>query len=583
MANELKGSKRIWFVVAGMVAITVLILWRLVSFQLVEPWLYRNAIQRGGYVADGDESVPAYLLQGQYLREQSRTVQPPRGFIRDRDGDVLAAPGNQFDVGVNPPFIVDTDELAKDLAPILVRPAAELQALFELDQQYVMLERRVSAEKAAELKELDHPAVQLDPQPLRIYPQGELLCHALGYVDYENTGNSGIEAHYNSLLAGVASSERRNASPTVPRQYQTAQGGADLYLTIDATVQRVVEDHLREAIAEYEAEGGQMIAMDPQTGAILAMATTPCFDPELFYDTPPEQFLNPTISKQYEPGSVFKLITMSAALDSGAAAPSSVYNDTGVFSVGGFAIRNSDLAAHGTTNMTDMLRKSLNVGTATIASWMPDEAFYSYLARFGFGSATDVDVTGEATGTILRPGDPLWSPIDKATASFGQGIAITPIQLVSAISAIANEGQQLRPHLVSEIRYPDGSVDTVEPEIISQPISAQTAAQVTNMAVEAARPAQFDGYTVAGKTGTAQIPEGGVYHPTDTIHSFVGWLPADDPQLLLLVRLDRVKAVTWGSESAAPTFAKLAEELVVLLNIPPDDVRLGTQPLQAGN
>jgi cell division protein FtsI/penicillin-binding protein 2 len=213
---------------------------------------------------------------------------------------------------------------------------------------------------------------------------------------------------------------------------------------------------------------------------------------------------------------------------------------------------------------------------------MGAEQFYSYYQRFGFGQTTGIDLMGESPGTMLMPGHPLWTPVDIATNSFGQGMAVTPLQMISAVSAIANQGDQMLPHVVAEFHSADGVVYR-EPEIISTPIEPRTADQVTTMAIQSVSAGAVPGYTVAGKTGTAQIVEGGVYHPTDTIASYIGWLPADDPQLIMLVKLDRPQESPWGSRTAAPTFAKLASELVVLLDIPPDEIRLGTTSVQASN
>jgi cell division protein FtsI/penicillin-binding protein 2 len=264
---------------------------------------------------------------------------------------------------------------------------------------------------------------------------------------------------------------------------------------------------------------------------------------------------------------------MSIALDSGKVSPSSTYDDYGFFEFGGAQIYNADRKAYGTVDMTKVLVWSVNTASAWLASLNTPDTFYDYMHRFGFGRTLGIDIAGETGGYISVPGDPQWSQSNIATNAFGQGMAVTPLQMISAASAIANGGEQMRPYIVQEQRIGD-DVFQHQPEIMSVPISRETANQVTAMAVAAAGLGKIDGYTVAGKSGTAQIPEGGVYHPTDTIHSYIGWLPADDPQLIILVKLDRVSAVEWGGESAGPTFAKLAEELVVMLNIPPDEVRL---------
>lgn len=227
--------------------------------------------------------------------------------------------------------------------------------------------------------------------------------------------------------------------------------------------------------------------------------------------------------------------------------------------------------------MTGLLANSLNVGAATIATWMGPDTFYNYLQRFNFGRPLGIDVMAEAGGQLPLPGNELWTETNLGTNAFGQGLAATPLQMIASVSALANDGYLMQPYLVQEIRK-DGQILVHEPTVISRPISEQTADVVTAMAVNAVRTevfgAQVEGYTVAGKTGTAQIPEGGIYHPSDTIASFIGWLPADDPEIIVLIKLDRPKASPWGSTTAAPAFAELATDLAALLDIPPDDIRL---------
>jgi cell division protein FtsI/penicillin-binding protein 2 len=272
-----------------------------------------------------------------------------------------------------------------------------------------------------------------------------------------------------------------------------------------------------------------------------------------------------------------KLITMATALDSGTVTPQSTYNDAGVVYIGGHAIYNWDRSARGVVDMTGLLAHSLNIGAATIASWTGPDTFYNYLQRFGFGRPTGIDLMAEASGQMPLPGDPDWSESNIGTNSFGQGLAITPLHMISAVSALANGGYLMQPYIVQEIKG-DGFEHIHEPTVLSRPVSKQTADQVTAMAVNAVRTevigAKVEEYTVAGKTGTAEIPEGGFYHPSDTIGSFIGWLPADAPEIVVLIKLDRPQVSPWGSTTAAPSFAALTDELVTLLDIPPDRVRL---------
>jgi cell division protein FtsI/penicillin-binding protein 2 len=282
-----------------------------------------------------------------------------------------------------------------------------------------------------------------------------------------------------------------------------------------------------------------------------------------------------------------KLITMAAALDSGAVTPQTTYQDNGALEAGGVVIHNWDRGAHGTVDMTTLLARSLNVGAGTIAMWMGPTTFYDYFQRFGFGRPTKIDIMNESAGLMPLPGSAEWQESFLAINAFGQSLAVTPIQMISAVSALANDGYLMQPYVVQEIRDEDG-VHRTEPRVSSQVIRPEIAAQMTSMAINAVQQevqsALVEGYTVAGKTGTAQIAEAFGYHETDVIGSFIGWLPADDPAIIVYVKLDRPKSAPWGSQTAAPVFSTLVKELVVLLDIPPDAVRLqaGFSPANGG-
>lgn len=549
--------RRMWIVILGLIFATFIIIGRLVAFQIIQgkEWAARTS----------DELVVI--------------ARPERGTIYDRNGAVLAANGADYQIGASPNLIVDAEEMASQLAVILEEPRRQILADLEADTPFVMLSGRVSSDVAERIRALndEYGGLQIDPLPRRFYPQGELMCHTLGYVDFDGNGGAGIEGYYQPELAGEAASATINISPFYAQESVIAREGADMVLTIDRSVQYLVEQTLKEAMVEYGAEGGTIIVMDPRTGAILAMASEPCYNPDDFYNAPEEMLFNPIVSRQYEPGSVMKLVTMAAALDSGTVTPETTYYDSGELWVGGHRSVNWDRAAHGTVDMTTLLARSLNVGAATIATWMGADTYYDYMRRFNFGSPTGIDIMSEAGGLMPLPGDEIWTESFLATNAYGQSLAVTPLQMVTAVSAIANGGELMQPYLVQEIHSSNGTF-IHEPSVLSRPISPQTAKQVTAMAVTAVASevpeAKIDGYTIAGKTGTAQIAENGVYLQEDTIASFIGWLPADNPEIIVLVKLDKPQVSPWGSTTAAPTFAKLANELVVLLGIPPDDVRL---------
>lgn len=556
--------RRMWTIGITMSIVLGVIVLRLFIFQIVHGDEWREVVI---------EDVPV-------------TDRPERGVIYDHSGAVLAVDEWDYRVAVSPSILTDPEELANDLAPILQIPRGQLLDQLESNKMYEVLARRVSSETAEAIRELPlGDEVQLDSLPRRFYPQGSLMCHVLGFVDFEGQGNAGVEGYYQTELAGEAASANVPISPLREQKMVIAREGADLVLTIDRSLQYTVERHLKEALVEHGAVSGSIIVMNPRTGAILAMAAEPCFSANNFFDTEKSLFYNPLISVVYEPGSVMKLITMAAALDSGTVTPQTTYNDTGAIEVGGHVSYNWDRGAHGTVDMTTLLARSLNVGAATIATWMGPTKFYDYYQRFGFGRPTGIDIFGEEPGLMPLPGSPDWQESFIATNSYGQALAVTPLQMISSVSALANNGYLMQPYVVEEVRDENG-VHRHEPAVLSQAVSPQTAAIMTTMAVTAVQQevqeALVEGYTVAGKTGTAQIAEPFGYHPTDVIGSFIGWLPADDPEIIVFVKLDRPKSAPWGSMTAAPTFSKLAKELVVLLGIPPDDIRLGLQA-SAGN
>lgn len=552
-------QKRLWVVVIGLAFAALIIVGRLVAFQVVQGAHWQEL--------------------GKDVQRLKVIAQPDRGIIYDSQGGILAGNDADYQIGVSPSLITTemAEEMATALAPVLQKQRYALLGQLEADRSFELLAGRVSPAVANAIRELGYDEIQIDPLPRRSYPQGELMCHILGYVDYDGVGGAGVEGYYQSELAGEAASDVRSISPLTPQRSVIAREGADLVLTVNRSVQYLVETQLKRAIAENGARSGTIIVMDPRTGAILAMANEPCYSPEKFFEADESLLVNPAVSRQYEPGSVMKLVTMASALDSGTVTPQSTYYDSGVIEVGGHRTYNWDRSGPGTTDMTTLLARSLNVGAATIATWMGTETYYPYLERFNFGRPTGIDLMSEAAGTMHLPGSAYWTESFIATNAYGQGIAVTPLQMITAVAALANQGRLMQPYVVEEIRS-NGHVFHHEPTVLAQPVTAETANQLTTMAVTAVRrevtSAQVEGYTIAGKTGTAEIPENGVYLSDATIGSFIGWAPADDPELVVLVKLDRATSSPWGSVTAAPVFADLVKELVVMLNIPPDSVRL---------
>ncbi len=521
---------------------------------------------------------------------ENERVAASRGVVYDRHGSPLASNTFDYEIGVSPSLIADPQRVSTQLAAALsdydIREIDVLNAI-RSDSAWVSLVKPVPPDVAREIRNLDLLGVVIDSKPKRLYPQGTLGAQVLGFVAGDDTslqpfrGYNGVEGYYENELAGRVRDQTTSRIPfDLPTNRAAEDRGSDLVLTIDRDIQFLVESELQFSIAESGATGGSIIVMNPRTGEILAMASQPSYDPNAFFDIEdPDLLRNPAISSEYEPGSVMKVLTMAAALDLGAVTPQDTYVDNGSLQVGGITVYNADRRARGVVNMEQVLVQSLNVGAATLSLEMGPNAFYDKLNDFGIGRATGIDLEGEAIGTLYTPGDADWSESNLATNSFGQGVAVTPLQMITAVSAIANDGLIMQPHIVHQIV--DGSrVYPSQPSTLKRAISSETAQTVTDMMVqtveEGVPAARVPGYTVAGKTGTAEIPTPLGYEPDTSIVTFVGFFPADDPQAVVLIKLDR-PAGYWGSVVAAPAFSRLAEQLVILMEIPTDDIRRGLQ------
>jgi cell division protein FtsI/penicillin-binding protein 2 len=460
---------------------------------------------------------------------------------------------------------------------------------------YAVLANNVTVEQKARIesmaKEIANQPVGRDQTPpslrglvfrptlKRSYPEEEMASNILGFVNDEGVG-FGVEAKFNDLLAGTVQKIWVPLDPNRVEEVPEVASGSSLILTIDREIQSAMEKLLDEAIEESGSDGGVILVADPQTGEILAMATTPRLDLNNFGDYarvfPGSTPFNKAVSQAYETGSVFKVLTMAAALDSGAVTPDTVFVDTGIFELGGIYIYNWNSGAWGPQDMTGCMRHSLNVCLAWVAAELTPSRFYSYMQAFGFGRLTGIEIAGEDPGRLKMPGDQDWYDADLATNSFGQGLSATPVQMVMAISSLANDGKMMAPHIVRSL-VNNGRQYNTSPQVVGLPVSAETAHTITEMLAISleteSSDALVDGYRVAGKTGTAEIPTPYGYTSNMTNASFVGWGPVDDPRFLVYVWLEKPMTSPWGSVVAAPVFRQAVERLVVLMNIPPDHVR----------
>ncbi len=563
MSAELRKTKpvRIGFLAVCFAVMAVLLLVRLLYWQV----LRRGDVAQSGAADELDVESIGW-----------------RGTIYDSRLHYLAVPSLVYDVGASPVLITDTLRVAGLLAPLLNVPEPDIVAeLGKTESAYVPLARGLPTVNGQAVKELKIPGIKLDARPGRYYPEGPMAAAVLGFVNGEQCGFYGLEEQYDSRMRGINGTSRAGA-PQVLFDLpfgQAPRNGADLVLTIDRVVQRAAEKHLEQALKDYGAESGCIIVMDPRTGAILAMATLPGFDPNAYASAPSNAvFLNRAVSEQYEPGSVFKIVTMAAALEAGAVQPGDTYVDDGQVLVGGRTFRNWNGRAYGRMTMTEILAHSLNTGAIWVVQRLGEARFYEALRRFGFGQTTDVDLPAEIAGTVREPGMPDWWPADLAANSFGQGLAVTPLQMITAVSAVANDGVLLRPYVVDRIVQDGQVVWQAAPVPVRRVISEETATTLTQMLVDALPQETPLGvvpeYTAAGKTGTAEIFIDGKYDEQLVIASFAGYLPADDPRLAILVKLDRPKREAWGSRAAAPVWSSLASEICAYMGIPPDQARV---------
>lgn len=563
-------NSRLPFVIGGLVAISAALLFAMASYQWLPPDVARE-----------------FEIRGQQNTQSVRRLPAVRGIIYDRDGVPMAFNALEYEVGISPILVSDPLDVSRRLGLILDRDEYDIyQQINNSSAQWELIARPVPADVGQAILDEDMLGVVINPLSRRAYPQGPLAGPIIGFVieDNDNTrGAIGVEESYNTQLAGQPLNQTISNIPfDLPDDTRdTNQRGMDVILTIDRDLQYFVESELQRAIEAENASGGTIIVMDPRNGDILAMASAPSFDPNTFIEIEdPAELRNRAIADTYEPGSVVKVLTVAAALSNNVITPGWTYNDQGAIEVGGVTSRNWDRNAYGVVDTTQLLVNSLNVGAVTVARTMGPELFYSSMAEFGLGSPTRVDLPGEEAGILRVPGDNGWNESDLAANSYGQAMSVTPLQMITAFAAVANDGLIYQPRVVRQIINGDEVRDAQN--FARRAISSEAANQVTEMMVEVVEQgaplARIEGYSVAGKTGTAEIPGPAGYEVgnNSTIASFIGFFPADDPQAIVLVKIDRPDNY-WGSRSAAPVFHDVAQRLVLLLGIPDDATRLSLQ------
>jgi cell division protein FtsI/penicillin-binding protein 2 len=549
--------------------------------------------------------APVFAKRAEAISGGTEDVLPVRGMIYDRDGRLLATNEWRYYTEIEAQRLspLSRREIATVLSELLALPFDDLYDQLTHDwvaegrfrvrltyqdgpDRWPVTVDQVAADVInsflADPEAPDLSGLDLTRTPRRVYPSGALAGHVLGFVNQEGKGFFGVEGYYDEWLSGKPITIERPLIPPEARLQPDPPAGVNIVLTIDTDIQQMVEVTLQRAVEHTKSVSGQIMVMDPRNGEILALAAWPELDPNnyepwLVEEEEEQPVISPAVAGQFEPGSTFKVLTMGAALDAGAIEPEDVFIDTGEIEVGGHIIRNWDGEAWGPQTMVGCLEFSLNVCLAHVAAEELGAAmFYQYLADFGIGQLTGVDMAGEVGGKLRTPRHPEWTEADLGTNSFGQGVSVTSIQLLAAAGALANEGVMMQPHFVRQVVGPNG-VYWPQPTVLGRPISPQAAETLGQMLAESiqgeTRFAVVAGYELAGKTGTAQIPTEYGYDPRWTIASFLGWGPVSDPRFVVLVRLDRPRTSPWGSEVAAPVFQSVVRRLVVLLEVPPDAFR----------
>jgi len=539
------------------------------------------------------EQAQIFLSQGDRYAGEFHMIYPERGEIYDRHGHLLAGNRTVYEVGVSLSEMGNPEAMARILSSYLGLTFEDVYDKLTNSPEsweYIVVQDYVGAETVTSLQALMQQFDETNDQRLsglgfkphfqRSYPETALASNVLGFVTRDGRGYFGIEEKYNDLLAGNPVQVWVPRDPNKAMEIPRVPNGTTLVLTLHRDLQASVESILDDALSEYGAENGTIIVMDPRNGEIIAMAATPRMNLNDYgnyfslYDNGSQY--NRSIGMAYEPGSVLKVLTMAAALDTGTVRPDTEFIDTGSIQVGGITIQNWNRDSWGQQNMVGCLQHSLNVCLAWVSSQMGSQTFYGYMERFGLGHPTGIDLAGEAMGRLKVPGDTDWYPVDLGTNAFGQGVSVTPLQMLMAVTAIANDGRMVTPHvLYSMVR--DGHQYNVPSQYAGSPISAETAHTLSEMLAlsleEESSQALLAGYRLAGKTGTAQIPTDFGYDAFHTNVSFVGWGPVDDPQFMIYIWLQKPSASIWSSETTAPVFSKVAEQTVIQLNIPPDIVR----------
>jgi cell division protein FtsI (penicillin-binding protein 3) len=540
------------------------------------------------FLAIGGRAFQLQVLQGDWLMRQGQRqhlkewiVLPKRGALYDRGNEPLALSLESQSVYVRPHRLPNAAEVNLTLARILNLKPADVEQKLTAKKPFVWLKRQVSSIEAEQIQALRMNGIGMYLEPTRHYPQGGLAGHLLGFVNRDSEGLEGIELQYNDYIRGAAGSSVSERDALGRRVLvEGVEGlqvppGSDVHLTIDSPIQHLAEKELEATVQKHRAKAGVAIVVDPATGEVLALANYPSFDPNKASQQSAELRRNRAVTDSFEPGSTFKTILAAAALEEGVVGKDDLfYCEMGKYPYAGRVIH--DTHPQGWLPFSKILQVSSNIGFTKVAEKLQKDRYFKYIDKFGFGRVTGIDVPGEVPGLLRKPEN--WSGVDLATHAFGQGISTTPMQMVMAYAAVANGGILMRPYVTRKIVSPQGEILLEnQPRIVRRVISEKTAKLLASMLRDVTNDggtgvlAKVDGFDVAGKTGTAQKAERGVYSAKKRVSSFVGFVPADNPRLVSLVLIDEPEGNVYGGVVAAPAFRNIAQGALRQLAVAPRD------------
>ncbi|GAB6990613.1 stage V sporulation protein D [Paenibacillus pini] len=572
---------------------------RLLWSLLVLCVLFAALVIRLAYVQLGKSGELSAEAEDLWRREV--TYSAKRGEILDRNGTALAYNISSPTIMAIPVQVKNPDQTAKILAPLLDMSEESIKKMITKKTRLESLKpggRKITMELAQKIRDLKLPGIVVAEDNKRFYPYGDLAAHILGFTGGYNQGLTGLEQKYDSRLKGLdgnvsyLSDAGGRLMPGSSEKYEEPQDGLNLELTIDKSIQSIMERELDQAMVQYQARGSWSIAMNPKTGEILAMASRPSYDPGNYKQYPAEVYnRNLPIWMTYEPGSTFKIITLAAALqEKKVDLKNDQFFDPGYVKVGGAKLRCWKSGGHGSETFMQVVENSCNPGFVALGQRLGKDSLFSYIRNFGFGSKTGIDLNGEENGILFKLSNV--GPVELATTSFGQGVSVTPIQQVAAVSAAINGGKLFKPYVSKAWVNPTtgATVSETQPQLVRQVISEETSKQVREalesvVAKGTGRPAFIDGYRVGGKTGTAQLVVNGRYSATEHIVSFIGFAPADDPQIVVYTAVDNPAGIQFGGVVAAPIVQRILEDSLHYMKVPerkdqlPKTYKLGETPV----